>query len=103
MKELKFKKALSELILKGGKNNTWRFFDDKDISVGDEISFLVSETKKEFAKAEVIFVKEKILGNLNEEDLKGHEKYESKEEMYKTYSQYYNKKINEDSIVKIIK
>ena len=44
MKTLKFKKVLSELILKGEKNTTWRLFDDKDLVAGDDITFLVKES-----------------------------------------------------------
>ena len=35
MKTLKFRKELSELILKKEKTTTWRIFDDKDIKQGD--------------------------------------------------------------------
>ena len=41
--------------------------------------------------------------DLDETDMKGHEKFESKEEMYATYSKYYNKTIDENTLVKIIK
>lgn len=33
----------------------------------------------------------------------GHEKFASKEEMYATYSTYYNKTVDENTLVKIIK
>lgn len=103
MKTLKFRKELSELILKNKKTTTWRIFDDKDIKQGDIIQFLVWETKEIFANAKIINVVEKKFKELNDDDLDGHEKFESNEEMYSTYSTYYNKKVDENTIVKIIK
>lgn len=103
MKSLKFRKTLSELILKGEKTTTWRIFDDKDIQVGDELRCLVWETKEEFARAEVVSVREVAFKDLTDEDLDGHEKFSSEEEMYETYSKYYNETVTENTIVKIIK
>ena len=103
MKSLKFRKNLSELILKGEKTTTWRIFDDKDIQMDDELVLLVWETKKEFAKAKVIAVREVRFKELTKEDLEGHEKFSSDKEMYETYSEYYNQPVTEDTIVKIIK
>lgn len=103
MKTLKFRKNLSELILKNEKTTTWRIFDDKDIKKDDIIQFLVWETKEVFANAKIINVIEKKFKDLNEQDLDGHEKFASKEEMYATYSTYYNKTVDENTLVKIIK
>lgn len=103
MKTLKFRKNLSELILKNEKTTTWRIFDDKDIKQGDIIQFLVWETKEVFANAKIVKVVEKKFKDIDYQDIDGHEKFNSKEEMYETYSKYYNKKIDENTIVKIIK
>ena len=103
MKTLKFRKELSELILTGEKNTTWRLFDDKNLSIGDVLSFLVWETLEEFAKVKITSVKETTFGELTDEDWNGHEKFSSNEEMYKTYSKYYNRQVASDSPVKIIK
>jgi len=103
MKILKFREALSRLILKGEKYTTWRLFDDKDLSRGDVVAFLVWETNKEFAKAKLVEVRETRFGELTNEDWDGHEKFLSNEEMYKTYSKYYNHKVSKNSPVKIIK
>ena len=102
MKTLKFREKLSKLILNGEKIATWRLFDNKNLRTGDNVSFLVWENKKEFAKAKLIEVKEKKLSKLTKDDWKGHEKFSSKEEMYKTYSLYYEKPVNKDSLVKMI-
>jgi hypothetical protein len=102
-KTLKFRKYLSELILRGEKDSTWRFFDDKDLCVGDEVSFLVWETQEEFAQAVLLDVKETTFGKLTEKDREGHEKFSSDEEMYATYTEYYGRQVTKDSPVKIIK
>ena len=59
MKTLKFREILARQILSGEKNSTWRFFDEKNLSKGDEVSLLVWENKKEFAKARIFSVEEK--------------------------------------------
>ncbi len=102
MKTLKFREKLSKLILNGGKTNTWRLFDDKELSKGDKVSFLIWENKKEFAKAMLIEVEEKKLNELTDKDWEGHEKFSSEKEMYETYSKYYKKPVNKDTSVKII-
>jgi len=103
MKTLKFRKYLVDLILKKEKNSTWRLFDDKDLSVDDEISFVIWETGEEFEREKILDVKETVFGELTDEDWKGHEKFESEKNMYDTYSKYYNQKVGENSPVKIIK
>jgi len=103
MKTLKLRKFLSKLILQGKKNTTWRLFDDKNLSEGDVVSFLIWGIKKEFAKAKLTNVKETTLGRLTDEDWNGHEKFSSDEEMYKTYHGYYNRRVDKNSPVKIIK
>jgi hypothetical protein len=103
MKTLKFRKELSELILNGQKTSTWRLFDDKDLSVGDSVSFVVWETGEEFARVELIFVKETTFGQLTSNDWEGHETFESEEKMYKVYEEYYKRPVDENSPVKIIK
>jgi hypothetical protein len=102
-KTLKFRKYLSELILRGEKDSTWRLFDDKDLREGDAVSFLIWETGEEFAKAIVLDVKETTFGKLTDEDWEGHEKFSSDEEMYATYTTYYGRQVTKDSPVKIIK
>lgn len=103
MKTLKFKEKLSKLILSGEKTTTWRLFDDKDLQVGDEVSFLVKETLEEFAKVRLIEVKENVFGNLTADDFDGHEKYSSSEEMYQIFSKFYQRDVDKNSPVKIIK
>lgn len=103
MKSLKFRSHLADLVLSGEKNVTWRLFDDKDLKQHDELILIRKETLKEFARAEIITVKEKKLGEISEEDYIGHEKFENQKEMLQHYREYYGDRVTLDTIVKIIK
>jgi len=103
MKTIKFREKLSKLILNGEKNTTWRLFDDKDITKGDELSLVVWESGEEFARVKVTYVKETKFKDLTEDDWKGHERYDSNEEMYKEFSIYYKQTVDENTVVKIIR
>lgn len=102
MKQLKFTDALAKLILDGKKTATWRFFDDKNLSVGDRLQLVNKETGTPFAEAEITSIKEKPLGDVVEADFDGHETYANKEEMLTTYRSYYGEKVSWDTIVKMI-
>jgi hypothetical protein len=102
MKKLRFAEPLPKLVLGGQKDTTWRINDDKEISAGDQLSLCYTDGR-EFAKAEVIWVKETTFENLTNEDKEGHEKFSSDEEMLQTYSGYYNMKVEPKTKVKIIK
>ena len=103
MKTLKFRQSLSKLILEHKKTTTWRIFDEKDLKQGDILQFIIKETNESFAKAKIVDIVEKKFKDLDYKDFDGHEKFNTKEEMYATYSEYYHKKIDENTIVKIIK
>ena len=102
MKQLRFAEPLPKLVLGGQKDTTWRINDDKEISVGDQLSLCYND-RREFAKAEVLWVKETTFENLSNEDKEGHEKFSSDEEMLQTYSGYYNMKVEPKTKIKIIK
>ncbi len=102
MKTLKFRQNLAEEVLSGRKTATWRLFDDKNLSVDDKVELLIWETKEKFADAEIANVKEKKLGDIVEADFIGHETFESREAMLKSYQSFYGDKVNWDTIVKMI-
>lgn len=102
MKTIKFREKLSKLILSSDKKVTWRLFDDKDLTAGDVVSFVVWETGEEFARAKLTETRETTFGNLTDEDWEGHERFDSDKEMYKTYIEYYNRPVDKNSPVKII-
>ncbi|HPH78513.1 MAG TPA: ASCH domain-containing protein [bacterium] len=103
MKTLKFRASLSQLILRGQKNSTWRLFDDKDLSIGDRLSLLVWETGHEFVRAKIVDVRVTTLGKLTAADWDGHEKFPDLATMYRTYSQYYHQPVDASTEVKIIR
>ena len=96
-KSLKFREHLVPLVLSGEKTVTWRLFDDKELQVEDDIDLVNWNTKKIFGKGILTEVKEKPLGDIEESDFDGHEKFESGEEMYETYrrTEYQNTRILE--------
>jgi hypothetical protein len=101
-KTLKFRDCLVDLILTGKKNVTWRLFDDKNLQKGDLIDLINWNTKEKFGEATVVDIREKKLKEIEEGDFEGHEKFLNQEEMYSTYRNYYGKKVNGETIVKII-
>jgi ribonuclease HI len=108
MKTLKFQHDLAALILKGEKNSTWRIYDDKDLSVDDVIKVVDKVDPDEPASwqvigtAKVTEVIEKKLGSVTDEDMKGHEAFDSKDHMLDTYKNYYGERVNFDTPVKIV-
>ncbi|MBU2616007.1 MAG: ASCH domain-containing protein [Nanoarchaeota archaeon] len=102
MKTIKFAQPLIPLILSRQKSTTWRVNDEKNLSPS-EIVNLLNDTREEFGKAEILNIKEKIFGNLDDEDKEGHEKFSSDKEMYETYSRYYGFQIVPETKLKIIK
>jgi hypothetical protein len=103
VKIVKFRDYLVPLVLSGEKDSTWRLFDDKDLSVGDEIELRVFVTLQPFGQATIIEVIEKPMGELTAEDKVGHETYASDEEMYATYSGYYKQPVTAETPVKVIR
>ena len=103
MKTLKFKDYLVPLVLSGEKDSTWRLFDDKDLKADDELILVNKDTGQEFGKAIILSTKEKKLGDLQDSDFSGHEKFESTEKMYETYKTYYGDRVTPETIVKMVK
>ncbi|MFH1971819.1 MAG: ASCH domain-containing protein [Patescibacteria group bacterium] len=101
-KKLHFSKELVTLILSGKKTSTWRLWDDKNLQMGNIVEFLESKTEKHFAKAKIVKVVEKKMGELKKSDKKGHEEFKNDNEMYETYSRYYRRKVTPDTLVKIV-
>lgn len=102
MKQLKFSEPLPQLILVGEKNTTYRINEEKGIIAGDELSLCYNDGE-EFAKAKVLSTKETAFKDLTKEDKEGHERFSSDDEMYNTYSGYYNIKITPKTRLKVIK
>ena len=103
MKTLKFSPELVELVKNGSKTTTWRIFDDKDLQTGDFVTFIKRPELTPFAEAKITNVVTKPIKNLTDQDKEGHEDVGTQEAMYQTYSKYYNREVNPDTEVKIIK
>ena len=102
MKTLKFTPELCEQIIASTKTSTWRLFDDKDLTVGDELIFVNKQTLESFGTGEITQLYTKTLGTLEESDWIGHERFDSEETMYATYRQYYGDRVSPDTEVKIL-
>lgn len=108
MKTLKLDHELAEAVLAGTKTSTWRIYDDKALSVNDELELidkidpLKPETWRAIGRAKVDAVIEKRLGDIAEHEIEGHERYESTEAMYETFRRYYGPEVNAETPVKII-
>lgn len=102
-KTLKFAENLVPLVLSGKKTSTWRLFDDKDLQAGDELSFINRTTGEEFAKTQIVSVREKTFKELDDADFDGHEAYENREKMIETYRSYYGNTVMIDTPIKLIK
>jgi len=103
IKTLKFTSSLVPLVLNGSKTSTWRLFDDKNLSKNDQLILINKQTLQEFAKAKIMEVKELPLKDLTSEDKKGHESFSSDQEMYDTYTKYYQKKVDGNTLIKIVR
>jgi len=103
VKTLKFAPHLVAPILSGEKTGTWRMFDDKDLSVGDELLLVGKADGKKFARARITAVTEKKLGEVAESDYTDHERYKSTEEMLGNFRGYYGDKVTLDTLFKVVR
>ena len=108
MKTLKFDHEAAILIAQGKKTATWRLFDDKDLSVDDQIRFIDKVNPDDENSWQVIGhgrvkeVIEKHLGEVTADDMKGHETYSSQAEMLQHYQTMYGGRVSLQTTVKII-
>ncbi len=108
MKTLKLDHHLAQAVIAGEKTSAWRLFDDKDIRVGDDIELVDKVNPNDesswivIGQGVVTQVTEKLFGAVNKDEFKGYEKFDSKDQMYQTYSDYYGKRVDGNTIVKLI-
>lgn len=103
MKTLKFSPALIQEITQGNIYSTWRYNDDKDITVGDELQLLNSQTSEVFGYALVNEITVKRIKDLTDNDFIGHESYQNSDEMLAEFRKYYGSEVTTDSIIKVVK
>lgn len=108
MKTLKLDHALAEAVRAGSKRTTWRLFDDKNISLGDELELIDKvdpdnpSSWTSIKTAKVIKLVEKFLKDIEESDYDAHERFTSQNKMLSKYCSYYGKKVTLDTPVKVI-
>jgi ribonuclease HI len=108
MKTLKFNHELAELVRQGKKTATWRVNDEKNLSVDDDVWIIDKVDKRNpdtwqaIGTAKITEILAKHLGDIKGEELGDTQEYASKDEMVKTFRQYYGLDINEQTPFKII-
>lgn len=108
MKTLKLDHDIAQLVLTGEKNVTWRMYDDKDISVNDELDLIDKvdpsnpASWRSIGTARVNVVVEKRLGDVDKSDVDGGDGLASKDELLQKYQQYYGPQVTFDTPIKMI-
>ena len=108
-KLIKFEHQLAVNIATGSKTATFRFFDDKNIRVGDTLE-VVDKVERDnpatwmlIGIMQVTEVLEKLVQDLQAGDWVGNEKYSSQTAFLQTMQGYYNQPITGATPVKIIR
>jgi ribonuclease HI len=108
VKTLKFNHEDAQMITEGKKNTTWRLYDDKDLSVDDDIKIIDKVSADDPSQWQVIGqgkvteVMEKKLGRVTEEDMAGHKHFDSMDEVLSHYRSYYGNRVTLETPVKIV-
>jgi ribonuclease HI len=108
MKTIKLDHHLAEQVRVGTKTSTWRMFDDKNLSVNDEIAIIdkvdpqAPESWEEVGNAVIDTIVEKRLKDVTDSDTVGHQSYETKEHMLKDFQQHYGPQVTLNTPVKMI-
>jgi ribonuclease HI len=109
MKTLKLDHNLAQMVLRGEKTSTWRLYDDKDLSVNDQVRIIDKidperpETWKVIGVAQINTVVQKRLADITEADYDGHDRFESHNDMLQSFRHYYGRQVDFDTPVKIIR
>lgn len=101
---LKFEDFLTDLILAGAVDTTWRIDDERDLGVGD-IFIVVSKGKGlvEIAIAEVLWVKYTTIDRITMEDKAGHYPIGNTTAICEKMSEYYEHDVLPGTEIKVIK
>lgn len=108
MKTLKFDHEFAQQIASGNKTATWRLYDDKDLSVNDQIRIIDKVNPSDpsswvlIGQGQVREIIEKKLADVTPADMAGHEVFGSKDEMLEVYRRRYGQRVNLDVPVKIV-
>lgn len=108
MKKLKLDHKIAEQVLKGEQWSTWRLFDDKDLSVNDEVELIDKmqpdnpETWHPIGIATINKVIEKRLGDITTADTEGEATFASPDDLLRTFKQYYGPTVTLATPVKMV-
>lgn len=108
MKTLKLDHTLAEAVKNGTTTSTWRVFDDKNLSVNDEVVLIDKADPQEpttwlpIGIAKINRIVQKRLGDIGESDMTGHESYGSADALLAHFQKYYGKEVTLETPVKII-
>ena len=108
MKTIKLDHSLALKVLCGEKRSTWRVFDDKQLSVGDDILLIDKvdpedeSTWRSIGCGVIDIVTEKRIRDITELDYEAPEEYTSHQEIVDTFKQYYGDSVTTNTPVKII-
>ena len=109
MKQLKFNHGFADLIRQGKKTATFRMYDDKDLSVNDDVELLDKvdpvrpATWRPVGIARIDSIVEKRVSAITDQDLYDCEQYSSREELLAAYRQYYGEQVTSDMPMKVIR
>ncbi len=108
MKKLKLDHDVAQQVQSGQRTSTWRLFDDKDLSVNDQV-LLVDKVDADdpntwttIGTATIDRVVQRRLGDISEQDMEGQESFTSRQQMLATYQRYYGSDVSWQTPVKII-
>ena len=108
MKKLKLDHEIAGQVLKGNQWYTWRLFDDKDLSVNDDVELIDKvepdnpETWRPIGVASINRIIEKRLGDITAADDVGQEQFASPDDMLRTFQGYYGPTVTLSTPVKIV-
>jgi ribonuclease HI len=109
MKSLKLDHEQALAVQRGLQTATIRLYDDKDLTVNDEVQLIDKveatnpETWKPIGIVRIDSIVQKRLGDLDDEDYRSERTYRSKREMLEAYRIFYGPQVDEGTPVKIIR
>jgi hypothetical protein len=101
LKKLLFAAPFPKILFTGEKTKTFRVTGGERYNPGDRISLCLVDGM-EFAQAKVISKTRKRFRELTDLDWRGHERFSSEEEIYKTYSNWEGFKVTPETFLEII-
>jgi len=107
MKKLKLDHKLAERVIAGEQRSTWRLFDDKELSVNDDVELVDKvesdnpETWRPIGVAHINKIIEKRIGDIESADA-GSGEMGSPEDLVDTFQKYYGPNVTSATSVKMI-